>query len=293
MHKKPTIGILGGMGPRAGLDLFEAVLDNTRATADQEHIPTLLFSASHVPDRTTFLLGPRIDSAPPDSGLPDPALPDPAPPMSEALVRLARAGATVAAVACNTAHAEPIFRRVQEHVSLNAPELTLLHMIQETVRTIRAAPDATSSAPNATSSGRAPKIGVLATAGTYQLRLYDDALERAGFTPLLPDARIREKHLFPAIYDPEFGIKAVSSPVTDRAREAVTISIEHLLDKGAERVILGCTELPLAMDGHHALHPYVINPTQAVARALVRATCPERLQPRTEHLRPHQHPNPC
>jgi len=255
MHAQPTIGILGGMGPKAGLDLFQAVMDNTLATRDQDHVPTLLWSAAHVPDRTAFLL----------QGAGNPAegtLRDPAPPMGRALVQLAGAGATTAAVACNTAHAEPIFRRVQEHVRQSAPGLTLLHMIHETVASI---------------SGR--KIGLLATAGTYRLRLYDDALAKAGFTAILPSEDIRENHLFPAIYDPESGIKAASSPVTDRAREAVALAIEHLLGRGAERVILGCTELPLAVGGHHALHPYVINPTRIVARALIRATFPHRLKP--------------
>lgn len=274
MHKTPTIGILGGMGPQAGLDLFQAVLDNTQAAGDQEHIPALLLSASHVPDRTAFLLGNAVQAA-------RAAPADPAPPMADALVRLAQAGATVAAVACNTAHAEPIFRRVQEHVRAHAPELVLLHMIQETVRSIRPAPGtaAASAAAGAAMPGSGPKIGILATAGTYQLRLYDDALEAAGFTPLLPDARIREEYLFPAIYDAHFGIKAASSPVTKRAQQAITAAVEHLLEKGAERVILGCTELPLAFAGHNAPHPDVINPTQVVARALIRTTYPERLRP--------------
>ncbi len=272
MQKQPTIGILGGMGPQAGLDLFQAVLDNTVAARDQEHIPTLVSSAAHIPDRTTFLLG-GVASDTAARGR-EGAPPDPAPPMGRALVELAEAGATVAAIACNTAHAGPIFQRVQAYVRAHAPKLALLHMIEETVASIRQG-----VGPHADPPGPAAKIGLLATAGTYHFRLYDDALEAAGFDPLLPDADFRDTHLFPAIYDPGYGIKATSSPVTERAARAVAACIEHLIEKGAEKVILGCTELPLAVAGHHRLHPYVINPTRVVARALIRATYPERLNP--------------
>ena len=33
------IGVIGGMGPYAGIDLIKKILDMTKATSDQEHIP--------------------------------------------------------------------------------------------------------------------------------------------------------------------------------------------------------------------------------------------------------------
>ena len=49
------------------------------------------------------------------------------------------------------------------------------------------------------------------------------------------------------IFDPVFGIKAQANPVTPQARQNLLNAIGHLRDKGAEAVILGCTELPLAI----------------------------------------------
>ncbi|RPI41687.1 MAG: aspartate racemase, partial [Bacteroidetes bacterium] len=52
------IGIVGGMGPYAGLDLLRKIYDNTLAGSDQEHLDTILISlSSRIPDRTEYLLG--------------------------------------------------------------------------------------------------------------------------------------------------------------------------------------------------------------------------------------------
>ena len=47
------IGIVGGVGPYAGLDLLRKLLDNTLANSDQEHLDTVLLSLpSGIMDRT-------------------------------------------------------------------------------------------------------------------------------------------------------------------------------------------------------------------------------------------------
>ena len=52
------IGIVGGVGPHAGLDLMKKVFDNSQAASDQEHVDALLFSLpSGINDRTEYLLG--------------------------------------------------------------------------------------------------------------------------------------------------------------------------------------------------------------------------------------------
>ena len=52
------IGIVGGIGPYAGLDLLKKVFDNTLANSDQEHLDTILLSMpSKIEDRTEYLIG--------------------------------------------------------------------------------------------------------------------------------------------------------------------------------------------------------------------------------------------
>lgn len=52
------IGIIGGVGPLAGLDIVTKIIEETIATTDQEHLPVLLSSQPHrIADRTAYLLG--------------------------------------------------------------------------------------------------------------------------------------------------------------------------------------------------------------------------------------------
>ncbi len=43
-QKEAKIGIVGGAGPYAGLDLAQKLLQQTIAKSDQEYLPTLLIS---------------------------------------------------------------------------------------------------------------------------------------------------------------------------------------------------------------------------------------------------------
>lgn len=53
-----AIGVLGGVGPYAGLDLMRKIFDQTEANCDQEHLSVIQYSLSeHIIDRTRFLLG--------------------------------------------------------------------------------------------------------------------------------------------------------------------------------------------------------------------------------------------
>ena len=58
MKKEKVIGIVGGMGPMASLDLCQKILNETNALNDQDHLPVILLSAPHlIQDRTSYLLG--------------------------------------------------------------------------------------------------------------------------------------------------------------------------------------------------------------------------------------------
>ena len=55
-----TIGIVGGVGPYAGLDLTKKIFDNTEARHDQEHLDVLLINSPRlINDRTSYILAVR------------------------------------------------------------------------------------------------------------------------------------------------------------------------------------------------------------------------------------------
>jgi len=241
------IGILGGMGPQAGIDLADKITAETPATRDQDHLPFLLLSMPQVPDRTAWLA--------------DHSAPDPAPVIAEGFMQLEKAGAGVAAMACNTAHTPILFDRVLEQLKNAGARISILHLIEETVAGIaRELPEAR-------------LIGILGTHGTISSGTYHNVLRNHEFDVVAPENSHR---LTNAIYDPETGIKANASRIPNSTRRDVLEAIREMKEAGADAVILGCTELPLAVPDQHVDGMPVIDPGRMLARALVRAVIPER-----------------
>ena len=53
IEKRKMIGVVGGMGPYAGLDLVRKIFDLTQANQDQDHVPLAMISVPHkITDRT-------------------------------------------------------------------------------------------------------------------------------------------------------------------------------------------------------------------------------------------------
>ena len=247
-----AIGIVGGVGPYAGLDLMRKIFDQTEAASDQDHLPVIQYSFSNrIADRTAFLLG-RSRENPGDM-------------LGEIMESLVRSGATVIGMPCNTAHSPAILEAALPKLVRGNPKACFVHMIEEVTRAI------------CENQPRARTIGVLSTIGTYETGIYQDALERKGLTALFPDAEGRES-VQRAISDPVFGIKAESNPVTAEARARLAGQAGELARRGAEAVILGCTEIPLALTERELHGIPLIDATAVLATALIREFAPEKLK---------------
>ncbi len=68
----------------------------------------------------------------------------------------------------------------------------------------------------------------------------------------------------------EYGIKAFSDPVTEKARKDLLDVAVSLNGQGAEAIILGCSEIPLAIHETIIGQSIVIDSTLIFARALIR-----------------------
>lgn len=243
-----AIGIVGGVGPSAGTDLASKVFRHTKAVKDQDHIDLYLTSCpSIIPDRTGFLL---------EGG------DDPAPGISTCLKKLASCGATVAGIGCNTAHSPQILRNVK------IPEgMTFLNMIEETCREVSSLHEGT----------HRTKIGLLGTLGTIRTGIYKQYFDNYKDLELVvPPGDICEA-VHDCIYNKKYGIKALSS-VSKKVDGIIRGAVDWLADRGCRAVILGCTELPLVFEGETTFHGAILcDPTDILAKALVRATAPEKL----------------
>lgn len=163
--QQPRLGILGGMGPQATQVFYQRILDKTDARRDQEHLPTLIWSDTGMPDRTQAILSGQTE------------------PVYQRLLAdarlLEREGCTVLAIPCNTSHY--FADRLQGQL-----KIPLIHMIRETAAFIAA-------------QGKR-KVGILATDGTVRTGIYQTALTAAGLTPVtLPEDL--QKTVMSIIYD--------------------------------------------------------------------------------------------
>ncbi len=243
------IGVVGGVGPRAGLDLVQKILSATRASHDQDHLPISLLSLPHrVPDRTAFLLG--HTSVNPGLALAD---------LADQLVA---GGAEIVGIPCNTAHATVIFEVIENRL---AGRCDVVNMVEEVGAEIaRRLPDART-------------VGVLSTAGTLVADVYPACLHPLGLDVLQLPLSLQEQTVQPAIYDEAYGIKATPGPVSARAVGGLRAGLDYLLAAGADVVVLACTEIPLALTETTVRGVPLVDATDVLARALVRRSCPGAL----------------
>ena len=249
-----VIGVVGGVGPYAGLDLVRKILDQTIARTDQDHLAIALLSYSAmISDRTNFVLGHTSQN--PANGI------------ILVLRQLEQLGAGVVGIPCNTAHAPMVFDKIRADLSARKSPLLILHMLEETARFLRLCHPGVA------------RVGVLSTTGTQRARIYPQFLEEENITVLTPCEETQQEVVNAAIYDSEYGIKAKSNPVTERARVSLIDAATELVESGSEIIILGCTEIPLALPEKTIESIPLVDPTLILARALVHAVAPHKLRP--------------
>lgn len=86
---KKILGILGGMGPQATIDLQQQILDWTRAEKDQQHMRVIVDDHPQIPDRIGAVFANTVS---------------PVPAMLESALNLQRCGAGCIVIPCITAH---------------------------------------------------------------------------------------------------------------------------------------------------------------------------------------------
>ena len=225
----PVLGIMGGLGPAASCYLYQMITDHTPAQKDQDHIDIVISSRASTPDRTAFIVGKSKD--------------DPFDVMEQDGISLVRYGATVLAIACNTAHY--FLPRLQAMTSL-----PFLSMLEATAKTCA------KDFPGQTAA-------ILATKGTLATGLYEKALNAQGVHCLVPDEGEQDV-LMHLIYD----VVKASKPL-EPEQGAWQALLDGLRARGADYFILGCTELPIIADTLPQPGPFV-DPTAELAKAAIR-----------------------
>jgi aspartate racemase len=234
------IGIVGGIGPLAGVDLYKRLVDHTNAKVDQEHLPVLLASLpGEIADRTTFLLG-GTDI-------------NPALGIAKVIRLLENAGATFIAIACNTAHAPAIFDPMLQLLNEQGSKAEIVHLIHITIESITSHPAGFNH------------IGILSTSGTYKTRIYQSPLEMSGLTPVLLPFEQHDALIHQAIYQ----IKTSGESIPDSVIQQLNTAIQELQSLGAQAFILGCTEIGMIENRLNFNGMAVFNPNTIMAKTLI------------------------
>ncbi|MES2605525.1 MAG: amino acid racemase [Pseudomonadota bacterium] len=170
--------------------------------------------------------------------------PSPLPQLLAGIHFLNNSGATAICIPCNSAHCW-----YDEMVA--ASQVPVFHIVRSSAAQVRKKNPA------------AKKVGVLSTFGTHRMGIYKTSLLEQSF-----DVVSSSDEEFTTLVSPSIAlIKA------DKIREAevlLTQAADMLRSRGAEMVILGCTELPIGLRGQYLAAPQLyVDSTEALVQAVV------------------------
>ena len=165
---------------------------------------------------------------------------DPLPQMIKSARLLEQMGADVLIMPCNTAHY--FYERVSQAV-----KVPFLNMLDETAEEI--------------ARRGIKKVGLLATSGTIQSGVYKKAFDKKNIEMVTP-SEDKQKEVMSIIYD---GVKAGNY---SKSPAGFLDAVKELSDAGAQTMVLGCTELPVAFDMYHLDFAHV-DPTLILAKRAV------------------------
>ncbi len=229
-------------------------MENTLTSGrDQDHLKILHLSFPDlIPDRTDALL----------KGYPE----KPAAGMADILTAGEKTGLSldmkgISGIPCNTFHARAIWDPFSDLLRERGSTLVVLNMIDETLDFLsRYYPSV-------------ERIGIISTTGTRCMNIYRNPIEETGCSVLEPE---NQEAVHCSIYNPSWGIKSgMKSP---RANESLLNFAHELLDRGAELIVMGCTEIPLVLNKEVFPDIPLIDPMEVLARALIRRVDPSRLK---------------
>jgi aspartate racemase len=222
------LGVLGGMGPLASAQFMVRLTQLTPAVCDQDHIPAVLWSDPRVPDRTVgSLAGGK----------------DPLPWLLRGIEGLRHAGCGAIAIPCNTAHGW--YDAMQA-----AAGVPILHIVDAAAAELRR------------TGVRGGTIGVMGTAATLAMRLYQGRLGALGWDCIVPDDAEMARLVSPAI-------SLVKANRVTEAYAPLAKAARGLAARGAAAVVLGCTEIPLGIQAGPPPGPPMVYTIDALARAAI------------------------
>lgn len=225
------VGIIGGMGPAATVDLLQRIIDLTPASDDADHLRILVDNNPKVPSRIGALLE--------GSGL------DPAPALVAMAQGLVASGAELLAMPCNTAHV--YYPQLASQVPV--PVINLIDVVGEAL--FREHPDAV-------------RVGLLASSAVQKIDLYGRGLARRSVETVFPQADYQQQ-----VMSLIRAVKAKADG--PESQQVLAAAIADLLAQNCDVIVIACTELSvLAGDIGVGADVPVLDAAQILAEEVVR-----------------------
>ena len=215
------IGILGGMGTQAGLDFCNKLAMLNRGKNDQEYPLFMLYNKSNIPGRPESI-GVQtkelslIPKSPKNIIKYNKVLKS----LLIGCRSLEKSGCKFIVIPCNTAHYwyDDLQKKINIPI-INMPKEVFKHTQKK--------------------CSKNSKIGLLATEGTLKTKIYDRLFEK-NFQIIKPTDALQKNSVNKTI-------KYVKMGNVKLAEKSIRKSINYLLKMKCKKIILGCTELPIAI----------------------------------------------
>ena len=215
------IGILGGMGTQAGLDFCNKLAMLNRGKSDQEYPLFMLYNKSNIPGRPESI-GVQtkelslIPKSPKNIIKYNKVLKS----LLIGCRSLEKSGCKFIVIPCNTAHYwyDDLQKKINIPI-INMPKEVFKHTQRKCTKN--------------------SKIGLLATEGTLKTKIYDRLFEK-NFKLIKPTDVLQKNSVNKTI-------KYVKMGNVKLAEKSIRKSINYLLKMKCKKIILGCTELPIAI----------------------------------------------
>ena len=215
------IGILGGMGTQAGLDFCNKLAILNRGKIDQEYPLFVLYNKSNIPGRPesigvqTGKLNNRLNNKTKEKKY---LL------VLKSLLNgcnvLKKSKCKFIVIPCNTAHYwyDDLKKKIRLPI-INMPKEVYLHTLKKCKKN--------------------SSIGLLATEGTLKTGVYNKFFDK-DYNLIYPNSIIQKNSVNKAI-------KLVKMGDVKTASKIIKPAIDYLIKMKCKKIILGCTELPIAI----------------------------------------------
>ncbi|WP_082111488.1 aspartate/glutamate racemase family protein [Spirosoma radiotolerans] len=218
MQSKKKLGIIGGMGARAGANFFQKLIDYSPAAKDQDFIEVIMHSNSMIPDRTRAI---AYDECSPLNEL------------IRSVKMLNACEVDLIVLTCNTAYF--YYRDFIYHS--DAPILNPAHLLRQFVE-----------------ENDFRSIGLLGTTGTMNSRIFCNELEAIN-RRVVRLSKWEQENIFMRSVYMENGLK--SSVISEEAIDLMYQAANLLISRGADLIVGGCSEVSIALQPDLLPLPYI------------------------------------